>query len=121
MKIVLDNCVDIHAKVLFTPHEVLHVLDLGWDSLSNGKLIAAAAAAGFEILLTVDKNIRHHQNLNALPVAVIELDVVKNRLEEISKLAVFVPRAIELTGKFRFVSVKADGKMECLGERGGDR
>jgi hypothetical protein len=29
----------------------------------NGELIAAAEAAGFELLLTTDKNIRYQQNL----------------------------------------------------------
>jgi hypothetical protein len=27
-----------------------------WDRLTNGELIAAAEAAGFELLLTTDKN-----------------------------------------------------------------
>ncbi len=38
-------------------HEVTRVASLGWDELINGKLIAAAEAAGFQVLtgLEVDR------------------------------------------------------------------
>ena len=77
MRILLDNCVDIHAKTLFPGHAVAHVLDRAWDSLVNGTLLATAAAAGFRALVTVDKNLRYQQNLEQLPLTVIELDVPK--------------------------------------------
>jgi hypothetical protein len=35
----------------------------GWDTLSNGELLSAAEQAGFELLLTTDRRIRHQQNL----------------------------------------------------------
>lgn len=117
MKILLDNCVDIHAKTLFLDHQVQHVLDLGWDALSNGNLLAAAAEAHFDAMVTVDKNLRYQQNLDKLPLPVIELDVLKNRIAEIIKFAPFIPQAISLAAKFRFVGVKSDGAMECLAER----
>jgi hypothetical protein len=37
--------------------------DLGWDRLTNGELLDAAEANGFDLLLTTDKNIRYQQNL----------------------------------------------------------
>ena len=40
----------------------------GWDTLGNGELLVAAEAAGFEILITTDKNIRYRQNLAAAGV-----------------------------------------------------
>jgi hypothetical protein len=44
----------------------------GWDTLGNGDLLAAAEQAGFDVVLTADKNMRHQQNLEgrriALPV-----------------------------------------------------
>lgn len=35
----------------------------GWDKLKNGELLGAAEGAGFEALVTPDKNIRYQQNL----------------------------------------------------------
>ncbi len=35
-----------------------------WEELANGELIDVAEQAGFEVLMTTDKNIRYQQNLN---------------------------------------------------------
>ena len=45
----------------------------GWDRLVNGDLMAAAEAAGFELLLTTDKNIRDQQNLTGRKIAFVVL------------------------------------------------
>jgi hypothetical protein len=117
VRLLLDNCVDIHAKQLFAGHEIEHVLDRGWDGLINGKLIVTAAEGGFQVLVTVDKNLRYQQNLERMPLSVLELDVLKNRMEELRRVAPFIPRALEQTIRFRFVSIKPDGTIECLAER----
>ncbi len=41
--------------------------------LSNGDLLAEAERAGFDILLTADKNIRHQQNLSGRRLAIVVL------------------------------------------------
>ncbi len=115
MKLLLDNCVGVGARALFTGHEVVHVLDRGWDSLSNGKLIAAAAAGGFEVLVTVDKNLRHQQNIAELPISVLELDVTRNRMAELRALAPQFPAALEATRLYRFVSIRENGPMRLDG------
>lgn len=45
----------------------------GWDTLSNGELLNAAEAAGFDLLLTTDRRIRYQQNLNVRRVALVVL------------------------------------------------
>ena len=45
----------------------------GWDTLSNGALLNAAEAAGFELLLTTDRRIRHQQNLRVRRIALVVL------------------------------------------------
>jgi hypothetical protein len=37
----------------------------------NGELLDAAEAAGFDVLLTTDKNIRHQQNLAKRRLAIV--------------------------------------------------
>jgi hypothetical protein len=54
-------------------HTVHTAQSKGWDSLSNGALLEAAEAAGFELLLTTDRRIRHQQNLQVRRVALVVL------------------------------------------------
>lgn len=117
MKILLDNCVDFRAKRLFPGHDVSHARNQGWKDLANGRLLAAAADAGFSVLVTIDKNIRFQQNLATLPLSVLEIDVFRNRLRDVEALVEHIPAAIENTRRFAFVSLKPDGTIECLAER----
>ena len=50
---------------------MVEAIDRGWDRLSNGDLIAAAEAAGFDVLLTTDKNLRYQQNLRGRKIAFV--------------------------------------------------
>lgn len=117
MRILLDHCMDVRVKRLFEGHDVAHTRDQGWKNLANGTLLTTAAAAGFVVMVTADKNIRTQQNLAALPLAVLELDLPRNRFRDIAPLAPCLPDALAHTRRFRFVSIKADGTTECLAER----
>jgi hypothetical protein len=50
---------------------VVEATERGWDRLTNGDLIAAAEDAGFEVLLTTDKNMRYQQNLKDRKIAFV--------------------------------------------------
>lgn len=54
-------------------HTVHTAQSKGWDTLSNGALLEAAEDAGFELLLTTDRRIRHQQNLRARRIAFVVL------------------------------------------------
>ena len=54
-------------------HTVVEALARGWDRLTNGELLKAAEAAGFDVLLTTDKNIQHQQDLKGRRIAIIVL------------------------------------------------
>ncbi len=118
MKLLLDNCVPYRAKRLFDGHEVAHAKDVGWGRLENGKLLAAAASAEFDAVITVDKKIRSQQNLGTLPVTVLEIDSPDSRFPEIQRLAPFILGVLADCRRYRFVSVDRDGRIERLGERG---
>ena len=51
----------------------MEAIDRGWDRLTNGDLIAEAEAAGFDLLLTTDKNMRYQQNLKSRRIAFVVL------------------------------------------------
>ena len=61
-----------------------------WEELGNGVLLASAGNAGFQAVLTIDKNLRHEQNLNTLPLPVIVLDSVSNALPALIPFAPYV-------------------------------
>jgi hypothetical protein len=44
---------------LLAGQDVVHTSTIGWAELSNGVLLATAGKEGFEILLTIDQNIRY--------------------------------------------------------------
>lgn len=54
-------------------HTIHTAQSKGWDMLSNGALLDAAEEAGFELLLTTDRRIRHQQNLRAGRIALVVL------------------------------------------------
>jgi len=61
MLILFDNGTPVPLSYALKVHVVVEAVDRGWDRLANGELIAAAEAAGFELLLTTDRNIRYRQ------------------------------------------------------------
>ena len=69
MRVLLDECVSKRLGRALIGHVVRTVPQEGWSGKKNGELLALMAAAGFEVLLTVDQGIRHQQNLQAAGVA----------------------------------------------------
>jgi hypothetical protein len=54
-------------------HVVVEAMARGWDRISNGALLKAAEEAGFDVLVTTDKNIRYQQNLKDRAIAIVVL------------------------------------------------
>ena len=71
MLILFDNGTPAPLRYALEGHVVVEALERGWDRLVNGELIAAAEAAGFEVLLTTDKNMRYQQNLKGRKIAFV--------------------------------------------------
>jgi predicted nuclease of predicted toxin-antitoxin system len=63
LKILIDQNVSARLGRLLAGHDATHASSMGWAELTNGDLLTAAEADGFEIFLTADKNIRYQQNL----------------------------------------------------------
>ena len=71
MLILFDNETPAPLRRFLKGHVVVEAIERGWDRLVNGELIAAAEAAGFELMLTNDKNMRYQQNLTGRRIAFI--------------------------------------------------
>ena len=87
MKILLDESLPIKLKADFGPeHEVYTVRDKGWLGHKNGALLQLIVEDGFELFVTVDRNLRFQQNLDRLPITVAILISKDNRLQTLRNL-----------------------------------
>ena len=73
MRILFDNGTPRGLTSFLAGHTVEEARAHGWEELTNGALIEAAEQAGFEIMVTTDKNIRYQQNLEGRKLALIVL------------------------------------------------
>jgi hypothetical protein len=73
MKILFDNGAPNPIARSLAGHVVTFARQIGWHELENGELIQKAEDAGFETLLSTDKNIRYRQNLSLRQIALVVL------------------------------------------------
>ncbi len=88
MKILLDECVTKRLKPSLIEHEVFTVREMDWGGVKNGKLMTLCVENGFEILLTIDKNLQYQQNLEKYPLTIVVLNSFTSKVEE---LVLFLP------------------------------
>jgi hypothetical protein len=88
MLILFDHVTPGGIARFLPGHTIIKATDRGWDTLSNGDLLAEAERAGFDLLLTADKNMRYQQNLRGRRIALVVLStprwpVVRLHIEKI--------------------------------------
>jgi hypothetical protein len=59
MHILLDHSTPAPLGHELKGHVVVEAVERGWERLANGALLDAAEAAGFEVFVTADRNIRY--------------------------------------------------------------
>jgi predicted nuclease of predicted toxin-antitoxin system len=91
MRTLIDECVDERLRHLFPGHDCQTARFAGLAGLKNGRLLDAAEAAGFNVLLTVDQNIPDQQNLSGRNISLMILCGRTNRLSDLARI---VPAAI---------------------------
>ena len=73
MLVLFDNGTPRTLARSLPNHTVKEARAQGWEELENGALLNAAEAAGFDIIVTTDKNIRYQQNLSERKIALVVL------------------------------------------------
>jgi hypothetical protein len=73
MKVLFDQGVPAPLRYALRAHEVVTAFERGWSELKNGDLLARAEAAGFEVFVTTDRNLKYQQNLSSRGIAIIVL------------------------------------------------
>ena len=82
MRILLDEQLNWRlARVFSNAHEIRSVRDMGWTGMRNSDLLRLAERE-FDVMVTMDRNMEHQQNLLRYNLAVILLLSTSNRLED---------------------------------------
>jgi predicted nuclease of predicted toxin-antitoxin system len=89
MRVLFDQVTPAGIARFLKGHAVIKAKDQGWERLTNGDLLARAEYAGFDVLVTGDKNMRYQQNFTGRKIAIVMLSapnwpIVKLRLQEIA-------------------------------------
>ena len=88
MKVLHDENLPVDLRHFLADHQTFTVAYMGWKGLSNGALLARAAADGFGVVVIRDSGVQHQQNLSNLPVEVIMLP---KRAQKLGDLVPLIP------------------------------
>lgn len=88
MRILFDQGVPRGLTASLLGHEVIEAGHLKWERISNGVLLKLAEEAGFDLIVTTDKNVRYQQNLASRKISIVVLGnspwwLVRQHLPEI--------------------------------------
>jgi len=95
VKVILDEMLPAGVASLLSGHEVTTVQRAGYKGLTNGALIRRAAADGYDVLVTADRNLPAQQNLQASGIAVVL--VRGSRMADVAAQAARIEQAVANT------------------------
>jgi hypothetical protein len=96
MLILFDQGTPVAIRNALSGHVVKTAYEQGWSTLLNGELLRVAEEAGFDVLLTTDKNLAYQQNLSGRKIAIVALS--RNRWSLIEPV---LGRIAEIVGQAR--------------------
>ena len=138
MRVLFDQGVPRGLAASLRVHEVTEARAMNWERISNGELLRLAEGAGFQLIVTTDKNVRYQQKLEGRKIAIVVLGnspwwLVRRHLDEIvsavngagpgSYTEVEIPPSDELRQNWGWVGgfmadVRANPMTRSLASRG---
>ena len=94
MRVLLDENLPRQLARELVGHDARTVPQMGWASLKNGALLAAMSAAGFDALLTMDKNLSKQQRVADFPFGIVVVYAKNNQLATLRPLVPQIDRAL---------------------------
>lgn len=92
-RVLLDECVPVPFRHALPGADVFTVRFMGWRSVPNGRLLALAKDAGFEVLVTADRALPSEQDIARIGIGVVV--VPTNRLDRLRAIADRIAAAID--------------------------
>lgn len=89
MKILLDECITKKLKAFLSEYDCSTVSELQWNGTRNGKLMAKCVEYGFDLLITIDKNLSSQNNVSKFELIIIVLDSPSSKIEYLKE---FIPQ-----------------------------
>jgi predicted nuclease of predicted toxin-antitoxin system len=71
VRILLDECVPHRLRRLFADHDCHTAAYAGFLGLTNGKLLTAGEADGFDVLVTNDQRMQYQQSMSGRRISLI--------------------------------------------------
>jgi predicted nuclease of predicted toxin-antitoxin system len=84
-RVLLDECVPAKLRRELPGFDVRAVREYGWASKQDDELLRAANAE-FDVLVTVDRNLIHQQNLSGLRLSIVLLVSFSNNIHKLRPL-----------------------------------
>ncbi|MEO5673272.1 MAG: DUF5615 family PIN-like protein [Chitinophagales bacterium] len=107
MKILLDENLPRKLKADFgAGYEVKTVKDIGWLGKKNGELLKFIGSSAFDYFITIDKNLRHQQNLDKIGFTIFLLLAINNRRETLQQLIEKVKEKIKSGSLEKLVEIR---------------
>ncbi len=114
MKTLLDENISVAYQSMLRDAEIFTVYELGWDKLKNGELREQMEQAGFQALVTADKNMPFQQNLSKINFVIVLIDTptlsLKHQLLFLPKIQQFLSGPPNPLPKIVHVSVEGTTK-----------
>ena len=115
VRLLLDECTPLGLLRSFTAHPdfqgaahgVVHVTQIGWSGIQNGRLLARMRESGFDGLITTDRNLAFQQDVSESELFVIVLESRTNRLEDLIPAAASALMVLPTIRKGQVVRVSA--------------
>ena len=106
MRVLLDENLPRDLVTELTGHDVTTVQAAGWSGINNGELLRRADGR-FDVLLTMDRGLRHQQSLKRFRLSIVIIRARSNRTVHLKPLVGAVLMALDdlQPGQFREVGV----------------
>ena len=107
MRILLDENIPRRLKFDFNiDDEVSTVQDMNWQGKKNGELMGLMTLAGFDVFITMDKNLQHQQNIKRFSIQIIILDALDSKYKTLQSLIFKVTKALngKISGQILIIS-----------------
>jgi len=84
MEVLIDECAPKALKVALAASgfDCTTVQEAGWSGKENGELLALADAS-FDVVVTIDRNLRYQQNLTGRRIALLIVRARSNRVVDL--------------------------------------
>jgi predicted nuclease of predicted toxin-antitoxin system len=106
MRLLIDECVDERLRFLFPGYECQTARFADLAGLKNSRLLEAAEAADFDVLVTADQNIPDQQNLAGRRISLLIFCGSTNRLRDLEILVPAAVSALRSIGRGEVVRIR---------------